>query len=535
MLFWIVRRAADRLAPVLSVLVPLAGRPPAPSSRRRHDLEVYRDQLHELERDAARGLIGAAEAEEARAEIGAAHPADRTRRREQRGGRRPAAARRRARRGVRRRAVGADGQLGPLRHARLAGLALAAAGGAAGEGPGQCAARRADRPRRGASCRQSRRRPRLGCARAGLFAAWAASTIRPTAFRQAIRLVGATADREAGLGEAFAAAAGGLVTADAQGAFERALTLEPGNPKSALLPGERAGAGGPARGGGGRLEGDAGRSAAGLAVADGDRPGAIAEAEPAYGRRRRARRAGAGQAQTISRRRRRCRPSDRDAMIETMVARLDEKLSRIRTMRKAGSGSFVPMSCSARRTRRAMRWRRGIAALGGDSEDGNRLAGVRGVAGTVVDRMRLNDAQAEKTVGHRRGHGFPRRSPRRSPSTRSARRPPFSTCRRICRRRRWRPASASGWADWSRTDTVKRGEGTEVVVRGHRRREIGARSPSPASCPTCSAKGRASSPKARFGADGVFVADSVLAKHDETYMPKEVADSLKEKGVWQPN
>jgi cytochrome c-type biogenesis protein CcmE len=36
-----------------------------------------------------------------------------------------------------------------------------------------------------------------------------------------------------------------------------------------------------------------------------------------------------------------------------------------------------------------------------------------------------------------------------------------------------------------------------------------------------------------FGADGVFVADSVLAKHDETYMPKEVADSLKEKGVWQ--
>jgi cytochrome c-type biogenesis protein CcmE len=25
----------------------------------------------------------------------------------------------------------------------------------------------------------------------------------------------------------------------------------------------------------------------------------------------------------------------------------------------------------------------------------------------------------------------------------------------------------------------------------------------------------------------------VLAKHDETYMPREVADSLKEKGVWQ--
>ena len=33
--------------------------------------------------------------------------------------------------------------------------------------------------------------------------------------------------------------------------------------------------------------------------------------------------------------------------------------------------------------------------------------------------------------------------------------------------------------------------------------------------------------------DGVFLADTVLAKHDENYMPKEVADSLKEKGVWQ--
>jgi len=36
-----------------------------------------------------------------------------------------------------------------------------------------------------------------------------------------------------------------------------------------------------------------------------------------------------------------------------------------------------------------------------------------------------------------------------------------------------------------------------------------------------------------FGDDGVFHADSVLAKHDENYMPKEVADGLKAKGVWQ--
>jgi len=35
----------------------------------------------------------------------------------------------------------------------------------------------------------------------------------------------------------------------------------------------------------------------------------------------------------------------------------------------------------------------------------------------------------------------------------------------------------------------------------------------------------------RLNAAGVFQADSVLAKHDENYMPPEVAKSLKEKGV----
>jgi cytochrome c-type biogenesis protein CcmE len=33
--------------------------------------------------------------------------------------------------------------------------------------------------------------------------------------------------------------------------------------------------------------------------------------------------------------------------------------------------------------------------------------------------------------------------------------------------------------------------------------------------------------------DGTFKADNVLAKHDENYMPPEVAAKLKEKGVWR--
>lgn len=33
--------------------------------------------------------------------------------------------------------------------------------------------------------------------------------------------------------------------------------------------------------------------------------------------------------------------------------------------------------------------------------------------------------------------------------------------------------------------------------------------------------------------DGIFVADEVLAKHDEEYMPPEVADALKKSGQWK--
>lgn len=37
----------------------------------------------------------------------------------------------------------------------------------------------------------------------------------------------------------------------------------------------------------------------------------------------------------------------------------------------------------------------------------------------------------------------------------------------------------------------------------------------------------------RMGPDGVFIASEVLAKHDENYMPREVADALKKSGRWQ--
>lgn len=36
-----------------------------------------------------------------------------------------------------------------------------------------------------------------------------------------------------------------------------------------------------------------------------------------------------------------------------------------------------------------------------------------------------------------------------------------------------------------------------------------------------------------FQPDRVFIASQVLAKHDENYIPKEVADELKKQGLWQ--
>jgi len=37
----------------------------------------------------------------------------------------------------------------------------------------------------------------------------------------------------------------------------------------------------------------------------------------------------------------------------------------------------------------------------------------------------------------------------------------------------------------------------------------------------------------KLEAAGRFLADTVLAKHDETYMPPEVAKALKEQGMWK--
>ncbi|MDJ0741654.1 MAG: cytochrome c maturation protein CcmE [Gammaproteobacteria bacterium] len=48
--------------------------------------------------------------------------------------------------------------------------------------------------------------------------------------------------------------------------------------------------------------------------------------------------------------------------------------------------------------------------------------------------------------------------------------------------------------------------------------------------PDLFAEGQGVIAQGKLGPDNVFVADEVLAKHDETYMPPEVADALEKSG-----
>ncbi len=62
--------AAMALAAVLCVLIPLLRPRAEPRPRAEHDIEIYRDQLAEVERDRARGLVSESQLEASRTEIG---------------------------------------------------------------------------------------------------------------------------------------------------------------------------------------------------------------------------------------------------------------------------------------------------------------------------------------------------------------------------------------------------------------------------------------------------------------------------------
>lgn len=223
-------------AAILAVLWPLrTGRAADDAaSAAQADLAVYRDQLAEIERDRAAGLIGAAEGEAARTEV-----ARRILRASAEAGRDPAA----GSSDRRRRVTAVIALVGiPL----LAG-SLYIALGSPGYGPQPLAARLEAKPEQSDIAILIRKveahleaNPQDGRGYeiiAPIYARIGRLDDAARAWSNAIRLLGSSPQRQTGLGEALTAQAGGVVTAEARTAFEAALAADPKDPKALYFTG----------------------------------------------------------------------------------------------------------------------------------------------------------------------------------------------------------------------------------------------------------------------------------------------------------
>lgn len=218
-------------AAIFAVLWPLRARPDAAAEAggddaqagdKQADLAVYRDQLAEIDRDRASGLIGAAEGEAARTEIARRmlRAAD-----EAEFALRPTDARRRM-----------AAVLALIGVPLLAGGFYLALGTPAYEGQ-PLAARLDARPEQADIAILVRKveahleaNPEDGRGYeviAPVYSRLGRFDDAARAWSNAIRLLGDSAPREAGLGEALVASSEGVVTVPAKAAFEKAVELDP--------------------------------------------------------------------------------------------------------------------------------------------------------------------------------------------------------------------------------------------------------------------------------------------------------------------
>jgi cytochrome c-type biogenesis protein CcmH len=205
----------------IAVLAPLYRAPRGGGSEQAQAMAIYRDQLDEVERDLGRGVIAAGEAEAARTEI--------------------------ARRLIRTDAEPVNEAkavaTGALRFATLAILAMPVAAVAfylwvgSPELPAEPLAARLAAPPEQQDVATLIARVEAHLAAnpddgkgweviAPVYARIGRRDETVTAYRNVLRLLGSTADREADLGEALTAQANGTVTAEARAAFGRAAALD---------------------------------------------------------------------------------------------------------------------------------------------------------------------------------------------------------------------------------------------------------------------------------------------------------------------
>uniref|UniRef100_Q11JY1 Tetratricopeptide TPR_2 n=2 Tax=Phyllobacteriaceae TaxID=69277 RepID=Q11JY1_CHESB len=383
MFFWVLA-ALLTLAAALAVMRPFLRGLTTDVAGREHDLSVYRDQLAELDQEVRRGLVAETEAAEARAEIG-----------------------RRILRLSQSVDESAEGSVKPgTRLARAVAIAAVLAVPAISWGiysligsPGLPAM-----PLQARLNEDPAQAPVEDLvARAEAYLAdhpedvrgW--QTLAPVymrlgrysdavaAYQRAIDLAGANPEYEAGLGEAMVARSGGIVTAGAEAAFNRALALDEKNARARFfiaLARAQEGNGGAARAiweemASGLPEQSPWKAAAARAIAGLAQDSAQASAsESAPSQDQLA----AAQEMT---------PEARQEMIEGMVASLDAKLRESPADPEGWGRLLRSYVVLGRRDDALGALDRGLSALGPDSPDGkalSELAGTLGLTDTQVNK-----------------------------------------------------------------------------------------------------------------------------------------------------
>ena len=378
-MFWIV--VAILTAAVAIVLMyPLMRKTEAPQTRRDGEVAVYRDQLAELDRERAAGLIGDTEADYARAEIG----------------RRLLAA------------AEAEEQSGketrPRRHnlaASLITILLPALGlclyiwNGSPEVPDMPLEARLEKPGNDMNLLVARAERHLAQnpedgAGWDILAPIYFKTLRlgdaELAYRNALRILGPSAERLTGLGETLVAGNDGIVIEAARDAFAQAEELKPGNPRARFylaLSLEQAGKADEARAAFTALAADAPAGAPWLPLVHehiARTGGAATPAAPGPTAEDMA----AAKDMTVT---------DRQAMIEGMVASLDAKLKENPAdfegwMRLVRAYSVLKDEAKAGEALRA-----GLKAFPPEGEQGRQLLALAKELGVSAGPIRMNGQQ----------------------------------------------------------------------------------------------------------------------------------------------